>query len=295
MGVASLSAGCSDTSSLPGEQSEERVGNVALKLQLAPGATLASVSYAITGPGAFAQSGSFDVSKSSKISGTVGGIPAGSGYTIALSGSTADASFVCNGSASFDVTAHTTSAVTVAVTCKEKARLGSVLVNGKLNLCAVADGLSAGANDLTVGGSTVLSATAHDSDAAPAALSYQWTTSSGTLSSATAQSPTFTCTAAGPATLTVSVSDGDTSPGCVDTLSTTINCSEAVCAGGCDDGNPCTTPARRISAAPTRPSPMARCVRAVTSRSRSSASTTFTASSRQASWSAADQWAARAS
>ena len=242
LGAALLAAGCGDEGANSLESSEQ-TGEVALKLQVAPGATLASVSYSITGPDAYAKTGSLDVTQSAKISATVGGILAGSGYAITLSGSTADEGVVCNGSATFNVTAHQTTPVTVAVTCKEKAKLGGLLVSGALNVCPVADGINAGSNDLLVGASATLSALAHDSDAAPAALSYQWTASSGTLSDARAQNPTFTCSAPGTATLTFTVSDGDTSSGCADTLSTTVNCSAPVCAGGCDDGNPCTTDA----------------------------------------------------
>jgi 5'-nucleotidase len=243
LGFAFLAAGCSDGGSPPVEPSSERAGQVSLQLQLAPGAALTSVSYSVTGPAAFAKTGSLDVSQSSKISGTIGGIPAGNAYTVTLSASTADAGFACSGSAAFNVTAHQTTSVSVAVTCKEQAKAGAVLVNGALNICPVADGINASTNDLDVGATATLMALAHDTDAAPAALRYQWAVSSGTLSSATAQSPTFTCTAAGVATLTVTVSDGDTTPGCADTFSTDITCGTSVCAGGCDDGNPCTSDA----------------------------------------------------
>jgi serine/threonine protein kinase len=202
LGFAFLATGCSDASSPPIAPSSERAGEVALQLQLAPGATLTSANYSITGPAAFAKTGSLDVSQSSKISGTIGGIPAGSGYTVTLAASTADASFACSGSGTFNVTAHQTTPVSVAVTCKEKVKAGGVLINGALNICPVADGINASTNDLDVGATATLVALAHDTDAAPAALRYQWVASSGTLSSATEQSPTFTCTAAGVATLT---------------------------------------------------------------------------------------------
>jgi 5'-nucleotidase len=242
LGVAFLTAGCSDGGS-PAEPPSERAGEVALQLHLAPGVALTSARYSITGPAAFAKSGSLDVSQSSRISGTVGGIPAGNAYTVTLSASTADAGFVCTGAAAFNVTARQTTSVSVAVTCKEKAKAGGVLINGTLNLCPVADGINASTNDLDLGASATLAALAHDTDAAPAALSYQWTASAGTLSSATDPSPTFTCATAGIATLTFTVSDGDATPGCADTFSTDITCGASACVGGCDDGNPCTTDA----------------------------------------------------
>jgi len=241
LGLSFATAGCSDAASPPAEESTEHAGEASVKLQLAPGAILTTASYTITGPAAFAKTGAIDVSQSTKISATIGGIPAGVGYTVSLTASTADAGFVCGGAATFNVTAHQTTPVTVAVTCKETAKTGSALVTGLLNLCPVIDGINASPSELAVGGSVVVAGVAHDTDAAPSALSYLWSASSGTLSSTTAASPTFTCTAAGPAMLTLTVSDGDTSPGCGDTLTTTVTCTAAVCAGGCDDSNPCTT------------------------------------------------------
>jgi 5'-nucleotidase len=241
LGLCLAAAACSSGSHQPGEQASERAGDVALDLQLAPGATLTSVRYTIVGPSAFSKTGSLDVSNSLTISGAIGGIPAGSGYTITLAASTADAGTSCGGSATFNVAAHQTTPLTVALICKEKATTGSLLVNGSLNVCPLVDGISATPSTLSVGASVVVSGQAHDSDAAPSALSYQWAASSGTLSDPTAPNPTFTCTAAGSATLTLTVSDGDTTPGCSDTLSTTVTCDTAVCLGGCDDSNPCTS------------------------------------------------------
>jgi len=242
LGLLLAVSGCSSSAPQSGHSPiEEAVAEGSLDLTLSSGATLTSVNYTIIGPASYSKTGALDVSNSTTISGLIGGIPAGTGYAITLSASTADASLTCGGSATFNVTARQTTPVSVAVTCKEPPKTGSVLVNGVLNVCPVVDGLSVTPSDLVVGGSVVVNATAHDSDAAPAALGYQWTTTSGTLSSATAQNPTFTCTAAGTATLTLRVTDGDSTPDCADTATAKVTCSEPVCAGGCDDGNPCTT------------------------------------------------------
>jgi len=239
--------GCSEGAPPASKPVAEQAGEGSLSLQLASGSTLTSVSYTIIGPASFSKTGSIDVSNSSTISGLIGGIPAGNGFTITLSAATASASLSCGGSATFNVTAHQTTAVNVQLSCKEQSRSGTVLVNGALNICPVIDGLSATPNELAVGGSVVVSAAAHDSDAGPSALTYQWTASSGTLSSATAQSPTFTCTSAGPATLTLTLSDGDPASSCSDSMTTTVTCDTPVCAGGCDDGNPCTTDACSVT------------------------------------------------
>jgi len=240
LGVSCLSAGCNDALAPGLASSKANEGEVALDLTLAGGQSLNAVTYAITGPGGYARTGSIDVSHSTQISTTIGGIPNGSGYTISLSGTTTDGGTACNGSASFSVSAHQTTTVPVAVLCKEQTRTGTVAVSGTLNICPVADGVSVWPSEVYVGAPVLLEALAHDSDAGPAALSYQWTASNGTLSSATAQTPTFTCASAGSATVTVTVSDGDPAATCADSYSTTVTCSTPVCEGNCDDGNPCT-------------------------------------------------------
>ncbi len=243
LSLSFAAAGCGSGDAaigVPSGPEGERVGDGSLALTLASGAELASASYTIVGPGGFSKTGALDTSRSSKISATIAGLPAGSGYSITLSATSVAGTIACAGSAAFSVTGGQATAVSVAVSCKETAKTGSVLVSGSFNLCAVADGITATPSELYVGGSIELIGLAHDSDAAPAALSYQWTASSGTLSSATLAKPTFTCTNAGTATVTLSVSDGDPSSNCADSTSIGITCTAPVCAGGCDDGNPCT-------------------------------------------------------
>lgn len=222
-------------------QPQSDAGDVRLALQLASGANVDAVAYTITGPSSFSRTGSIDVSHSSTITSTIGGLPAGAGYQIALSANGADGGVSCGGSTSFAVTAHQTTPVTVQLDCHEPSRKGSILVTGALNVCPVLDGLAASPSEVYVGSSVALTAQAHDSDAAPSALTYQWTASSGTLSDATAANPMFTCTAPGTATLSVIISDGDTTAGCPDAGSLTITCTALACAGNCDDANPCTT------------------------------------------------------
>ena len=243
LGMSGLSAGCKNAEAPGFESSNEDGGEIALKLTLASGQSLNSVGYTITGPGGYAKTGSIDVSRSTKLATTIGGIPNGTGYSISLSGTTTDGGTACNGSTSFSVTAHQTTTVAVAVLCKEQTRTGTVAINGTLNICPVVDGISANPSEAYVGAPVALQALAHDSDAGPVALSYQWTATSGTLSSATAQNPTFTCGSAGSATVTVTVSDGDPAATCADAYSATITCSTPVCAANCDDNNPCTSDA----------------------------------------------------
>jgi hypothetical protein len=111
------------------------LGSARLALQLAPGASLGAVSYAITGPGGFSKTGAVDVTHSSTLSVVVGAIPAGRGYLVTLTATTADGAASCAGSASFDVSAHGLTAVTVHLTCHEAPRTGSVSVTGTINVC----------------------------------------------------------------------------------------------------------------------------------------------------------------
>lgn len=218
-------SGSGDEASAPTSGSQESVGKLGLALQLASGAIINSASYTITGPAGFTKTGTIDLSSATKLTATIGGLPAGTGYTITLSATTTNGTTTCGGSAGFSVVAHQTASVNVPMACREAARTGSVMVAGQLNLCPTIDGIGTNPAEVQVGGSLAVSATAHDSDAAPAALTYAWTASSGTVSSASAQNPTFTCTAVGPATLTLKVSDGDPAATCADTLTAVVNCS----------------------------------------------------------------------
>jgi 5'-nucleotidase len=229
-------AGCSNS----GDHGRDDNGSVELALQAAPGITINTVSYNISGPNSFMKAGSIDVSQSTTISSVIGPLPAGMGFSIMLSATSTDGNTSCGGSATFQVVAHQTSPVSVHLLCHQPPRTGSILVTGNLNFCPQIDGVSASPGEVLVGSSLVLAATAHDTDNMPAPLSYQWTASSGMLAAPAAATTSFTCTAPGPATITVTVSDGDTAPGCADTSSVTVICSAVTC----DDGNPCTTDSR---------------------------------------------------
>lgn len=225
---AATLVGCGTDSRELGSQEEAdagALGDAGLSLSLPSGAVLSSVSYTVSGPGGYAKAGTSPVGNSSTIALQIS-LPVGGPYSIALSGTSTDGSQSCSGVATFSVAARQTTKVNVHLTCKESPRTGSALVNGAINICPVIDALSASPGEVLVGQTVALSTSAHDSDAAPAALSYAWSATSGTFSSATAKNPTFTCTAAGTSTLTLTVSDGDATPGCADTQTTTVTCTK---------------------------------------------------------------------
>ena len=106
-------------------------------------------------------------------------------------------------------------------------------VTGTTNICPVVDGISATPNEVAVGSSLALAGVAHDPDNGPSPLSYAWTATSGAFDNAASQAPSFTCTAVGSPTITLTVSDGDTTPGCPATMTTTVTCTPA----GADAGS----------------------------------------------------------
>ena len=81
-----------------------QIGSLGLNLNAAPGVTINAVTYSITGNG-FTKTGTIDVSGAPTISATIGGIPAGKGYTITLTATSAEGNTTFTGSAKFDVTA----------------------------------------------------------------------------------------------------------------------------------------------------------------------------------------------
>jgi hypothetical protein len=207
-----------------GKPGVEDVGEAHLAVVLQGGTVISTVGYTVSGTG-FTKSGTIDVSHSSTISAVISALPVGGPDTVALSATSADGMVTCSGtSAPFAVTAQQTTAVSVTLECHETPHTGSILVSGVLNICPVADGVSANPADIAVGFPIALSATSHDTDSAPAALTYHWSAPSGFFSDPTSANPTFTCNVPGPVTLTVSVSDGDTAPGCAATQSVVITC-----------------------------------------------------------------------
>ncbi len=220
LATAALVGACDGSGKLGGGGSPvDGTGSVQLALMLGKGVAVSSASYTITGPGGFTQSGSLNVANSATISGVIGGLPAGSGYTITISATSSDGTTSCAGSASFSVTARATTSVAIHLTCHEAPTTGSISVTGTINVCPNIDSVSA---NPPTGNLIALASAADDPDNGPQPVSYKWATTSGRLSSASAQNPTLTCTAPGVASLTLTVSDGD--PGCATTFNVPVTC-----------------------------------------------------------------------
>jgi hypothetical protein len=224
--LVSMGAGCS---TLPGDGDKppaKQIGTIQLALQV-NGVSLTSATYTVTGPNGYMLTGTAKGPGGTSVSAFIGGVPAGSGYSISLQGVAADGVTTCGGvSGTFSVAANGPTTVVVALLCREPRNMSGIAVTGnEADICPNIDGVSADATSASIGGTPVgLSATAHDADSGPMPLSYQWTAPSGTFSNAAIANPTFSCTAPGTVVLTLTVSDGYPDPTCPDTATISIVC-----------------------------------------------------------------------
>lgn len=217
LALASVPALEACSSVTPLHDNEEDVGSLGLNLEVAPGVTLNSVEYVISGNN-FEKSGTIDSSGATRISGTVGGIPAGNGYTITLTAVSVEDKTTFTGSARFNVTAGRTSSVKVHLKGAGTTRNGSVAVDGTLNVAPVVDELTVTPQSVFVGSSVTLKAVGRDPDEGPSALSYYWSTTKGVIDDPISPNATLTSTGPGTATVKLTVFDGDSTV----TSSTTV-------------------------------------------------------------------------
>jgi hypothetical protein len=199
-----------------------------MQLTLPGGETVNSVNWTVTIPSGdggttVVQTGMVNVQNSTTVSFLVGGIPPGNGYTITLNGMSSDGLATCVGSAMFNVTARTTTNVSVLLQCNTPAsEAGSAQVTGTAYSCASVSSISVSPAEVNVGSSAAVTAMATGPLGEGGALTYAWSAPSGTFDTPNAASANFTCSAAGPVTLTLTVSDGPVPDGgsCNPALST---------------------------------------------------------------------------
>ncbi len=185
-------------------------GTVGMTLTLPGGETVNTVSWALTGPNGavtVVQSGSVNVQNSLSVSFVISNIPAGSGYSLSLTGTSVDGNVTCSGSVSFGVASRMTTTVNDLLQCTPTApETGSVAVTGVPFNCAIVGGVSVLPSETNVGHSMAVSATA--TGANPSGITYAWSATTGFFDSPSSASANYTCSAVGPVTLTVTVSDG---------------------------------------------------------------------------------------
>jgi arylsulfatase B len=205
LGGSETLAGCSSD---PIVDDGESLGTVGVNLEVAPGVTLDVVTYAIAGNG-FSKTGSIDTSGAPTISATIGGIPAGNGYTITLSAASVEEGTTFTGSASFDVTARGVTSVKIHLKGSGTTGNGSVAVTGTLNVGPVIDELTATPLTVFVGSTVTLTGVGRDPDDGPAPLSYYWSTTGGVIDDPIGPSSTLTSATPGTFTVKLTVSDGE--------------------------------------------------------------------------------------
>jgi hypothetical protein len=251
--VAGHQMGCSSTGETPGDPSQngapgpaasDSPGIVGVSLTLPGGQALNTIHWTITGPNGGAtvvQQGSVDLHASLTLSFTVSGIPAGSNYNLAMSGTSTDGTVTCASNTAFTILAGMTTNVTALLQCSVGSEAGSVNVNGQTYDCATASGVSVLPAETLVGGSVVLDGAATGSN--PRALTYAWSAPSGSFSAPSSATTNFTCAVPGPVLVTLQVSDGALPDGssCDPTLSTrtaTVICDSSSDAGATPDAGP---------------------------------------------------------
>jgi hypothetical protein len=177
-----------------------------MQLTVPDGSSVSSLSYTISG-GPTAKSGTIDVSKSNTISAVIGGLAAGSGYMISLSG-TSDGGDACTGSAGpFTVKPNATLSLSLVVACHKPRANGSITVGGTVDVCPGIDAINAVPSEVTVGNDVAISASASpDETALGSPLVYTWT---GVTTSDTKGNAIFHCASSGTFPIAVSVGNGD--------------------------------------------------------------------------------------
>jgi hypothetical protein len=230
-GSTGLVACGGSTRALPTE-SAESTGTVGMQLSLPDGSSVTSVSYTVTG-GPTAKSGTINVGKSSTVSAVIGGLAAGSGYMISLSG-TSDGGDSCAGSAGpFTVKANTALAVSIVLTCHQPRTNGSIAISGVVDVCPGLDSINASPSAVDVGGDiTITGSASPDETAIGFPLTYTWT---GVTSSDNNGNATLHCATSGTFPITVAVSNGDaacsTSPDPASSVTIVVACGAGQDAG----------------------------------------------------------------
>jgi hypothetical protein len=246
LGLAGMLAfgGCSSDGNQNGdgiENDDHNVkGAIGLALRLADGSDVDTVNYTIKLNGTTVRTGTLAIGADGKATGTITGLDAGPGYTIALDAprTRPDAGSVesCSGSATFTVVADQTTPVAVVLQCSDTSTGGNITINGTFNLCPKPGIATASPSTQVVGSTIALSATATDKDGDP--LTYAWfvgTVYDASTVFATSANATYTCSAPGTFLLNFAAYDGD-ARGCRSALKTPIT---VTCTGGAvDAGTP---------------------------------------------------------
>jgi hypothetical protein len=223
--LLALCIGCS-----PSGNAEGPTGEVELALSLPDGTSVTSVSWKIlSASNATLVSGTLNTSGSQRPS-FIASLVAGTGDTVSMDATTSTGVSCTGKSAPFDVVAGQAVNVAVNVLCggtSSDAGIGSVVVSGTivagdhcptLTSWLVSPQAAAAPDpiDVTVGAS--------DQDTGDT-LSYAWSATAGTFTTATSATTQYHCAATGSQTLTVQVTDNHTPTPCTTSIAfPTVDC-----------------------------------------------------------------------
>jgi hypothetical protein len=123
--AAAFATGCQNPPTAVGDPGKDLAnagqaapGALSIALVVPPNFQIETINYQLSKTG-FSQAGSLNVAQSGTVSGVLGGIPAGPGYTLALTASDVGMKFTsCAGSSTVAVTGGTTTPVSVNIECR---------------------------------------------------------------------------------------------------------------------------------------------------------------------------------
>lgn len=200
------------------------VGNVTLAVT-SGGIDLSSLAFTLRDAGGrVIAEESLDVSESAATVAVALDVPPGEGYALTLVAESAT-EIRCTGTAEFDVVAGSTVEVPIELACEAS---GGVRVVGTLTPASACPSVELAPLSAPVPVGERVSLSAAPSSAGEA--SYAWASSGGQLDGSLTASAGFTCTEAGPVTLTLTATQGT----CSDTASVVVECAAAsggACAG----------------------------------------------------------------
>jgi hypothetical protein len=236
--VGAVSVNCSKKTS---DKHDDTVGAVALELTLPSGQELRTVNFEIRNAADMVvRSGSIDVSgQNSQPAVLITGLTPGH-YNAVMTGTTVDMTTMCRGESGFDVLLNQTTQVNVLLQCRQAGTTGSAVVNGSFNTCPVIDAVVITPLATDVGSTINLQATSHDPDCTMLSgtmcthfedIFSNWTATAGTIAPANAANATYTCSAPGVHTLTLTVTDhnADGSNKCPVTFTRQVTCVSLSC------------------------------------------------------------------
>jgi hypothetical protein len=221
-------------------------GTVRLALSLPNGTTLNSVSWTIlSSMGATLRSGTINTSDPAATPSVDTSCPASTGDTVQMTGTTSDGTSCTGTSAPFNVTAGGTTMVGLTIVCGGGVPVqnnGSVIVNGTVVVgdnCPLLTSWVASPLVSSTSGQIDVSATATDADAADV-LTYSWTATGGSFVMPASATTKYNCTAPGPQTLTITVSDNHQPSPCTTFITMPVTCVALQCGNGVlDPGEQC--------------------------------------------------------